>query len=160
MLSRLRLELIGCGVVFVLGALAVLGAMEHSIGWADDGPQAGYFPFRLGVVLLVCSVLIALQAMANRTELAGEQMLSREGARRILGFFLPLIGYVAIAQFLGLYIATALYLLLVTRWIGRHPWRTCIGVAVGVPVVSWLLFEIWFSVPLLKGPVEIWLGLA
>lgn len=160
MLSRLRLELIGCAVVFVLGALTVVGAMEHNIGWADDGPQAGYFPFRLGIVLLVCGVLITLQTLANRAELAGEQMLSREGARRILGFFLPLVAYVAIAQYLGLYVATTLYLLVVTRWIGRHPWTTCIAVSVGVSVVSWLLFETWFSVPLLKGPLETWLGLA
>lgn len=160
MLSRLRLELIGCAVVFVFGAITMIGAMEHTIGWADDGPQAGYFPFRLGLVLVACSVLIALQALRDHRELAGEMMLSREGVGRVLGFFLPLVGYVAIAQGLGLYIATALYLLFVTRWTGGHRWRTCIAVALAVPAVSWVLFEVWFRVPLLKGPVEVWLGLA
>lgn len=160
MLSRLRLELIGCAVVFVFGVITMIGSMEHSVGWADDGPQAGYFPFRLGVVLAVCGVLIALQALRDYRELAGEMMLSREGAGRILGFFLPLVGYVAVAQVLGLYVATTLYLLFVTRWTGRHPWTTCLAVSVGVSVVSWFLFEVWFRVPLLKGPLEVWLGLA
>lgn len=160
MLTRFRLELIACGIVFILGGITVLGAMEHAIGWGDEGPATGYFPFRLGIVLLVASVLIAMQALRNRAEMAGEVVLSHAGARRILGFFLPLVGYVALAQVLGLYVTTGLYLLVVTRWIGRHRWRTCVSVAVAVPVVSWFLFEVWFTVPLLKGPVEQWLGLA
>lgn len=159
MLTRRGLELAAAAVVFVLGSLAVFGALEHDISWAPDGPPAGYFPFRLGLILMAASTAIAFQALASGA--AGRQeVLSREGGRRMAGFFLPLIAYVAIAQVLGLYIATALYLGLVLRMMGRHPWHTTAAVSLAVPAASWVLFEIWFTVPLLKGPVERWLGLA
>ncbi|WP_144185388.1 tripartite tricarboxylate transporter TctB family protein [Elioraea rosea] len=159
MLTRLQLELAACAVVFVLGSLSILGALEHEVGWAADGPQAGYFPFRLGIILVVVSLAIAAQALMMG-ERRRQLVLSRESARRMLGFFLPLVAYVGIAQVLGLYIATALYLAFVLRTMGSHPWRTSIAVALAVPAVSWVLFEVWFTVPLLKGPVEVWLGLA
>ncbi|WP_291296216.1 tripartite tricarboxylate transporter TctB family protein [Elioraea sp.] len=159
MLSRMQLELAAVAVVFVLGSLAVIGALEHEIGWASDGPQAGYFPFRLGIILIVASLVIGAQALASGAR-GRELVLSRESGRRMIGFFLPLVGYVAIAQVLGLYVATALYLGFVLRAMGRHGWQATAGVALGVPLASWMLFEVWFTVPLLKGPLERWLGLA
>jgi hypothetical protein len=159
MLTRLQLELAAAVVVFMLGSLAVLGAMEHEVGWAADGPQAGYFPFRLGIILMIVSGAIGVQAW--RDPARGRQpVLTGESGRRLAWFFLPLVAYVAIAQVLGLYIATALYLGFVLRLVGHHPWRTTLAVALAVPAVSWVLFEVWFTVPLLKGPVEAWLGLA
>ncbi|MCU0983612.1 MAG: tripartite tricarboxylate transporter TctB family protein [Acetobacteraceae bacterium] len=159
MVTRRGLELAACAVVFTLGSLAVFGALEHETGWAADGPQAGYFPFRLGLILMAASVAIGIQALASGPR-GREEVLTRAGARRMVGFFAPLIAYVAAAQVLGLYIATALYLGFVLRTMGGHPWRTAIAVALSVPTVSWVLFEVWFTVPLLKGPVERWLGLA
>jgi hypothetical protein len=44
------------------------------------------------------------------------------------------------------------------RWIGRHSWALILLVAVGVPVVAFLVFEVWFLVPLPKGPLETQLG--
>lgn len=159
MLSRMQLELAAVAVVFVAGSLAVIGALEHDIGWASDGPQAGYFPFRLGIILIVASLAIGAQALTSGPR-GREEVLSRESGRRMLGFFLPLVAYVAIAQVLGLYVATALYLGFVLRAMGRHGWQATLGTALGVPLASWVLFEIWFTVPLLKGPLERWLGLA
>jgi hypothetical protein len=159
MLSRMQLELAVVAVVFVLGSLAVIGALEHDIGWASDGPQAGYFPFRLGIILIVASLVIGAQALVSGDR--GRQVvLSRDSGRRMVGFFLPLVGYVAIAQVLGLYVATALYLGFVLRVMGGHGWQATAGTALGVPLASWILFEVWFTVPLLKGPLERWLGLA
>jgi putative tricarboxylic transport membrane protein len=39
------------------------------------------------------------------------------------------------------------------------PWAKTAAVALGVSVVFFLLFEVWFKVPLPKGPLESWLGL-
>lgn len=159
MIRRRQLELAAAAVVFVLGALAVAGALEHETGWMTDGPQAGYFPFRLGLILLGASLLIALQAWRDSLR-GGQVILTRDGLVRMAWFVLPLVAYVGIAQVLGLYLATALYLGLMLRAVGHHPWRSVVLVALAVPVCSWVLFEIWFTVPLLKGPVETWLGLA
>ena len=46
------------------------------------------------------------------------------------------------------------------RWQGRHSWLASIAVPLLYTAATWLVFERWFLVPLLKGPVEVWLGLA
>jgi hypothetical protein len=43
-------------------------------------------------------------------------------------------------------------------WLGRYSLRWIVPIAVLVPLVFFFLFEIWFLVPLPKGPVEGWLG--
>ena len=159
MLSRLHLELGFAALVFAIGALGVLGAMELRFGWAADGPQAGFFPFRVGLILMVASALVALQAWRARDRLRQVQLADRAGLGRVAWFGLPIIGMVAIAQLLGLYVAMALYLIVVIRFGGRRPWATCLGVGLGVALVTFIVFENWFQVPLLKGPLEILLGL-
>jgi hypothetical protein len=44
------------------------------------------------------------------------------------------------------------------RWVGRHDWRAVVALSVVVPVVTFLVFERWFLVPMPKGPLETWLG--
>jgi hypothetical protein len=44
------------------------------------------------------------------------------------------------------------------RWIGRHPWWQVVTLAVGIPLVTFIIFERWFLVPMPKGPLETWLG--
>jgi hypothetical protein len=45
------------------------------------------------------------------------------------------------------------------RRLGRYPWVTTLAVSVGVMAAFFLLFEVWFKLPLPKGPLESWLGL-
>ena len=61
-------------------------------------------------------------------------------------------------HFIGLYVAAALYLAFYMRWVGRHRWGTVVILALGIPVVTFLIFETWFLVPMPKGPLEAWLG--
>jgi hypothetical protein len=45
------------------------------------------------------------------------------------------------------------------KWLGHYRWAMVLLIAIGVPVLTFLMFEKWFLVPLPKGPVEDWLGL-
>ena len=159
MLNRHQLELIFAAVVFLIGAAGIYGAADLTTGWAEDGPQAGYFPVRIGIILMVVSLLIGVQAWRARAALRQVPVTDGPGARRVLGFALPIVALVAVSQWLGLYVGMALYLFAVIRFQGRRPWHTAIGVALGVTVVTFVVFEKWFLVPLLKGPLEVMLGL-
>ena len=44
------------------------------------------------------------------------------------------------------------------RWIGRHSWLAVAVISVAFPVVTFVVFERWFLVPMPKGPLEAWLG--
>jgi putative tricarboxylic transport membrane protein len=159
MLSRLHLELLTAAVIFAIGALGVIGATELNTGWAADGPQAGFFPFRVALILMAASLLVAVQAWRARAALRQVMITDAQGLRRVLGFALPVIALVGLAQLLGLYVAMAIYLAFTIRVIGGRPWLTSLGVGLVAPLAAFLVFEQWFQVPLLKGPLEIWLGL-
>ena len=55
--------------------------------------------------------------------------------------------------------AAVLLLAVFMRWLGGYRWDLVILIAVGVPAVFYLMFELWFLVPLPKGPIEDLLGL-
>ena len=142
-------------VLFVLAGVVLIDALRLGIGWGTDGPQSGFFPFWLAVCAMVVTALIALQA-ARRT-LSGT-FLTRAQAVPVLKVLLPASGLVVAMQFVGLYVASALYLALSMRWIGRHAWPLVVLVSIAVPFVTFVIFERWFLVPMPKGPIESWLG--
>ena len=83
---------------------------------------------------------------------------SRGLAGRELRIVLPATLMVILITPLGLYVASALYMAFYMRWVGRHRWPTTMAVAVGLSVVTFVIFERWFLVPMPKGPLETWLG--
>jgi putative tricarboxylic transport membrane protein len=72
--------------------------------------------------------------------------------------FFPAVLMVILTHVVGLYVSGALYLAAYMRWIGRHRWATPVLVAIVIPLTTFLIFEIWFLVPLPKGPLETTLG--
>ena len=50
--------------------------------------------------------------------------------------------------------AGAVYLATYMRWIGRHSWALTVVVSLGIPLAAFLIFEVWFLVPMPKGPLE------
>jgi hypothetical protein len=71
---------------------------------------------------------------------------------------LPAGVFVFLIGFIGIYVSSALFIGAFMRWLGRFPWHTIVLVSVCVPLALFLLFEIWFLVPLPKGPLEDFLG--
>lgn len=158
-LNRFHLELIFAAIVFLVGAVGLAGASGLNTGWSAGGPQAGYFPSRVALILMAAALLVVLQAWLDRRALVRVQVTDGPGLRRVLGLGLPMIGLVALAQWLGIYVSMALYLLFTIRFLGRRGWGTSLSVAIGVVVITFVVFEFWFKVPLLKGPLEVMLRL-
>jgi hypothetical protein len=86
--------------------------------------------------------------------LAEKSFVSRESLKKILTVLVPTIVYVALIRWLGLYVASTLYIAYFMWRLGNYPWIKIVPVAVGVSVVFFLVFETWFHVPLPKGPLE------
>jgi len=142
-------------VLFLLGGVVLFDALRLGIGWGTDGPKSGFFPFWLAVVMMATCVVIATQAVRAAT---GAAFVTREQAAPVLKVLAPAVALVVVMQFVGLYVASALYIALYMRWIGRHPWWQVVTLAVGIPLVTFIIFERWFLVPMPKGPLETWLG--
>lgn len=142
----------------VFGIVVMAGAVENDIGWGDLGPSAGTFPFYVGAVVVLASIGVLGQTLLMRRE-AAVTLLTRGQFKRIAAFFLPIVGYVVLVMVLGLYVASALYLFAVMLWQGRYGVVLSLVVSLGSTAAFFVMFEWCFQMPLLKGPLEAWLGI-
>jgi hypothetical protein len=139
----------------LLGGVVLYDAVRLGIGWGTDGPKSGFFPFWLALLLLAGCLVIVVQALRRG---AGRPFTTPDRLVPVLKVVLPVAGFIVATQFVGLYVAAALYLAVYMRWIGGHRWTTVALLAVAIPVGAFVIFEQWFLVPMPKGPVEAWLG--
>jgi hypothetical protein len=137
------------------GALVIWDSLRLGIGWGSDGPQSGFFPFWLAVLLIAACLAIAVQA---RRRASDRPFVTREQLRPVLTTLLPSAGFVVLTQFVGLYVATMLFMGFYMRWIGRYAWAPVVTISVLFPLIIFVIFEKWFLVPMPKGPLEAWLG--
>jgi putative tricarboxylic transport membrane protein len=154
-------DLVVAAVLALLGGVVLFDAARLGFGWGLEGPQSGFLPFWLAVVLIGVSLAVFIQALVRGP---GKAFVTRERLRPVLKVLLPVAGFIVLTDppgpltGLGLYVAAALYLGFYMRWVGRHDWRAVVALSVVVPVVTFVIFEKWFLVPMPKGPVEAWFG--
>jgi hypothetical protein len=157
LVSRTTMEIATALATAAAGAAVMWGAVEHEIGWGDAGPAAGYFPFRIGALIVLGSIANLVLAVLRGQE--GAVFLTREQGKRVLSFALPLIAFVIVSLWLGLYVGATLYLFFTMVFQGGYRPLFALAVAFGTAVVMRLVFPMWFKVPLLTGPLEAVLGL-
>jgi putative tricarboxylic transport membrane protein len=148
---------IGVAVAMILFSLIVIyGSVQVGVNWASDGPRAGFFPFYIALMILVASNINLFQAISSgpRARLFAEW--GQLG--QVLRVVIPAGIYVALVPWIGMYLASALLIGVFMRWIGRYGWQTVLPIAIGVPMLTFIVFEKWFLVPLPKGPIEDLLG--
>ena len=148
----------GVAVAIALFALVVIaGSLQVGVGWGAEGPKAGFFPFYVGLVILGSSII---NFGAVWSERRNDQLFAEWGQlRQVMSVVIPTAIYVGVMPFTGLYLASIIFIGWFMRWLGKYPWITVLAVALGMPIVTYFIFERWFLVPLPKGPVEEWLGL-
>ena len=157
LVSRTTMEIATALATAAAGAAVMWGAVEHEIGWGDAGPAAGYFPFRIGALIVLGSLANLVLAVLRGQE--GAVFLTREQGKRVLSFALPLIAFVIVSLWLGLYVGATLYLFFTMVFQGGYRPLFALAVAFGTAVVMRHVFPMWFKVPLLTGPLEAVLGL-
>ena len=139
-----------------LGAAAVVIAdsLRLGIGWREfEGPTAGYFPFYIGLILGVSSAINLVRAVFDAKG-AQKTFTTAPAIRQVLAVLIPLGIYVVAVAFIGIYVASAIYMALFMWHFGKYPiWRGAI-LGVVISFVFFLMFEIWFLVPLPKGRLD------
>jgi hypothetical protein len=151
------IEVITAAVLFAVGAVVIHDSRRLGAGWAPDGPQSGYFPFYIGLVLCLSCVAIIYRAWFGPGR-RREAFVDGKQLKQIFSVLLPATAYVGLIHVLGIYVASALYVAVFMIWLGRYPVARSVALGVSVSVVFFLTFEKWFAVPLPKGPVERLLG--
>jgi putative tricarboxylic transport membrane protein len=136
--------------------IVILGSMQAGIGWGAEGPKAGFFPFYIGLLILISSA-INLVRIAPRG--SGRRLFADWGQlAKVISILVPTAAYVALIPWIGIYAASIILIAVFMRWLGRYDWRLVAVVSLGVPLAVFLIFERWFLLPLPKGPIEAHLG--
>ena len=143
-------------LIAVFGLIVIFGSLKAGINWGAEGPRAGFFPFYIGIFIVVSSAINLWNGLRE-----GDDGLFAEWGqlRQVMSVVVPTAIYVGAMPFTGLYVASAVFIAWFMRWLGKYPWVTVLAVAIGMPIVTYFIFERWFLVPLPKGPIEEWLGL-
>jgi putative tricarboxylic transport membrane protein len=149
------------GVVDVVVSLLLL-ALALTLGWDNwrtgaawdsTGPQAGYFPFYLSVILGSASLYGLGAAYLSRSE-AAETFVTRAQLRRVMAVFVPTLLFCLATQFLGLYVASFLLIAAFMRLVGKIAlWKSLLTAFV-FTAVMFVTFDIAFDVIMPKGPLE------
>ena len=153
--STRALEIATSIFFLVVGSLVMWDSSRLGAGWGTEGPQSGYFPFYIGLLMNLASSVNLLLAIRSSK---AQSFVSRPALKLVLAIFLPCLVYVAVMQWLGLYLASVVFIAVFMRWQGNFSIFKSVLTSVLVVVVLFVMFEIWFKVPLIKGPLEAALG--
>ena len=156
-------EIIVAACFFAVSVLVMWDSRRLGASWGSDGPEAGYFPFYIGLFIFIASVVNLYTALTSGAD--GRKPFVYWGQlRMILIVLVPTAIYVALIvnpwMSLGIYVASALFIAFFMRMLGKYSWLKVAAVSVGTMVAFFLMFEIWFQVPLPKGPLEAAFGYA
>ena len=144
-------------VLLAFAALLAYDNWRTGMSWDATGPQAGYFPFYLSLVLAGASVYgIAKEIIARRA--ASEPFVRREQLHRVLQVLAPTVAFCVLMQWLGLYLASFVLIAGFMVFVGRIAWWKSLLTSFVFSAAMFMTFEIAFDVLMPKGPLEALFG--
>ncbi|MDF2763178.1 MAG: hypothetical protein K0S81_156 [Rhodospirillales bacterium] len=155
--STRLMEIVVALIIMAFGGLVIWDSIRLGWRWGLEGPQAGYFPFRVGVLIVLSSAVTLAIALFRRRREAGV-FVRRHELMRVVRVLIPSAIFVFLIGYIGIYIAMAFFIAFFMWWHGRFPILKSAPVAILVPLGLFFMFELWFLIPLPKGPIEEWLG--
>ena len=147
-----RGEFITAGILAVLSIYMMWKSTELEIGYiSDEGPGGGAWPFWLSAIMLVCTGLIAYNAVRRTSppSQSTEPVLDAEGRKTLIQVFGGIFAFVALVGIISMYGAICLFLIYYLHFLGRHSWLLTTVLAVALPVGLFFFFEgaMYISMP-------------
>ena len=147
-------------VQLLLLSLAMLLAWDNrrtGMSWDSTGPQAGYFPFYLSVILAAACLWGLAKEFLTRKK-TSEIFVTRDQLRRVLQVFVPTLLFCLAMQWLGLYVASFLLIAGFMVFVGRIAvWKSLLTASL-FSIIMFATFQIAFDVIMPTGPLEALFG--
>jgi hypothetical protein len=149
-------EVAVAALFIAFGAVVIADSVRLGFRWVEDGPQPGYFPFYVGLIICAAGLVnlvrgLLLPAAKNGAFVEVGQL------KLVLSVLVPTAVYAALIGWIGIYVASIVFIAYFMRRLGRYAWWKTAAVSIGNSVVFFVIFEVWFKIPLPKGPVEAFL---
>jgi hypothetical protein len=146
-------ELVVAALFLAVGALVMYDSVRLGATWGADGPKPGYFPFFIALIMASAALVNIVRAMTIHPG-KDRPFVLRGQLKMVLTVLIPTAIYAAAITWIGIYASSILFIGFFMRWLGRYSWWKVALVSVAVVAAFFVIFEIWFKVPLPKGPVE------
>jgi putative tricarboxylic transport membrane protein len=155
--SNRTMNIVVALALMVVASVVMISSYRLGAGWAKDvGPDSGYFPFYVALIMFIASGVTLVQHLVARS--SEGSFIARGELVMVFSILIPMTIFVILSLYIGIYISTFLFITFFMMWHGRYPIYKTVPIAFFVPVVLFIIFEVWFLVPLPKGPFEAWLG--
>jgi hypothetical protein len=146
-------EAVVAAILLVIGIVVIVESRRLGAGWTSDGPGSGYFPFLIGAIVVIASLGMLFESLLGKKKNT-ESFVDTVQLKRVLSVLLPALVYVLAVAFLGLYVASAVYIALFMVILGKYSWIKSVLIALAVNTLFFFMFEVWFKVPLFKGSLD------
>jgi hypothetical protein len=154
--SNRALDIVVSLLLLALAALLGFDNWRTGVSWDATGPQPGYFPFYLALLLAGACIYGLVKEIARKEP--SDTFVTREQFTRVLQVFVPTLAFCLLTQWLGLYVASFLLIAGFMAWVGRITWWKSLVTGLVFAILMFVTFEIAFDVIMPKGPVEALFG--
>lgn len=151
------MEIVTALFILAFGAIVMWDSNRIGSGWGSDGPESGSFPFYVGLLIVISAVVTLINAVRADAEELGE-FVGHEELKLVMAVFIPSIFYVIAIGFIGIYVASAIFITFFMVWQGKFSIVKSLAVAIPVNVFFFMMFEVWFKIPLPKAWLEAQFG--
>jgi putative tricarboxylic transport membrane protein len=147
-----RADIIVASGMMLIGIIALGDGIRLGFGWGLGGPKAGFFPFYMGLGIIICTIFIVVKAVKTyRKDGPGKPLIQEGGLTQILWILIPAIGVFLLTELIGLHLAAVFYLAFNIRVLGKMSWAKVILLSVLVPLSVYIIFDKMFLIPLPEG---------
>jgi putative tricarboxylic transport membrane protein len=144
-----RRDVAVAALALALGAVAIFESAKIPLGTVRN-PGQGFFPWWTSVVIVLLALVLLTQALTSRPS-ADQQASGR--ITKVTALLLVLAAYTFLLDFLGYLICTFFLVLFMLRATDLHRWPVALSMALLTAVGSYVVFAIWLSIPLPRGPL-------
>ena len=144
----MRADRITAALLLLFSAAFAAGALKYYRYWSHDGPGPAFLPFWRGLVM---AVLAGMMLFRKSGFSAGDWLPRGEARNRVLVVLGVTAVFIALLKVLGMVVSTVLFLVVLVRYLGRHPWWLTAAIAGAAAGINWLVFVYWLRVPMPEG---------
>lgn len=145
------MEIIVALLFLAFGLTIMIGSIKLGHSWGMDGPQAGYFPFYISLIILLSSSVTLFQSVVLDRNKEDSVFVSKGPFKLVLSVLIPALVFIFLMQVIGIYVAATIYITVFMIWLGKYAAWKAISVGFGVSLALYMLFEFWFQIPLPHG---------
>jgi putative tricarboxylic transport membrane protein len=144
-----RREVAVASLALAFGIAAALESAKLPFGTIHS-PGQGFFPWWASVTVILLATILLIQALNSHSSTARDE--SRRIAKVVV-LLVVLAAYTFLLDPLGYPICTFLLVLFMLRVLDPQRWRVALSIAVLTAAGSYVVFAVWLSVPLPRGPL-------